>query len=198
MKPFLSVIIPVHNEAKRLPLTLLDVDRDLESLDCSSEVVVVDNGSSDGTAEILRNMSTLFPYLRVVEGEKGRGKGHAVKLGIAAARGNYRFLLDAGKPAPIGKFNDLIQHFKNGYDVIVGRDSFLCFSEDAAAKIFSLVSREGRGFAFESLALAGLLGLKVKELQLEDVRVVRRLPSAGDIVDALAVKLNILLRRYKC
>ena len=72
-KPFLSVIIPAYNEAKRLPSTLVDIDKYLSTVEYSYEILVVNDGSKDNTAEIVRKMSATVKNLKVVDNPVNRG-----------------------------------------------------------------------------------------------------------------------------
>jgi len=98
--PFLSVIIPAYNEAARLPETLAQLDAFLRMRDYTSEILVVENGSSDGTLETARRLQSTIPNLQVLH-EELRGKGWAVRAGILAARGEYRFICDADFSMPV-------------------------------------------------------------------------------------------------
>ena len=74
MKPYFSVIIPAYNEAKRLPLTLIDIDRHLRGANYSYEIIVVDNNSTDATAEVVERFSHLIKNLKLLNC-KALGKG---------------------------------------------------------------------------------------------------------------------------
>ena len=97
---FLSIVIPAHNEAKRLPPSLEKIDSFLSQQDFTYEVLVVENGSTDGTFEIAESFIEKMPYLRVIH-EEQRGKGLAVKRGMLEAVGEYRFFCDADLSMPI-------------------------------------------------------------------------------------------------
>lgn len=101
-KPFLSLIIPAYNEAGRLPGTLKEVHAFLSKQDYRSEIIVVENGSTDSTFEIATSMQAHIPNLRVMH-EGIKGKGWAVKQGILASSGEYRFICDADLSMPIGE-----------------------------------------------------------------------------------------------
>ena len=104
--PFLSLIIPAHNEAKRLPASLDAVHNYLSSLPFETEVIVVENSSSDATAEIVRDWMKTMPQLRLISLAQP-GKGNAIRAGMLAAQGAYRFMADADFSMPveeIGKF----------------------------------------------------------------------------------------------
>jgi dolichyl-phosphate beta-glucosyltransferase len=108
LKPsFLSIIIPAHNEEIRLPHALEQAFAFLGKQDYSSEVVVVENGSSDHTLEIARDLTGRFPCLSVLH-EDLPGKGRAVKLGVIATHGEYRFIADADFSMPVEEINHFL------------------------------------------------------------------------------------------
>jgi glycosyltransferase involved in cell wall biosynthesis len=98
--PLLSVVIPAHNEERRLPPSLEKIDHFQSEQAFETEVVIVENGSHDRTFEIASDLAKDRPYLRVIKLE-GRGKGLAVRQGMLAARGEYRFICDADLSMPI-------------------------------------------------------------------------------------------------
>jgi dolichyl-phosphate beta-glucosyltransferase len=98
--PFLSIVIPAHNEEKRLPPSLEMIDVFQREQPFTVEVVVVENGSSDRTYEVTAEIAKSRPYLRVTHLE-GRGKGLAVRYGMQIAQGEYRFICDADLSMPI-------------------------------------------------------------------------------------------------
>lgn len=118
-KPYLSVIIPAYNEAKRLPLTLIDIDKHLAAVNFDYEIIVVDNNSSDATLEIAQRFIPLIKNLKVIEC-KIQGKGAAVKKGILEAKGEIRLFTDADNSTSIDHFFKMEPYFKEGYDVVIG------------------------------------------------------------------------------
>ena len=98
--PFLSIIIPAYNEANRLPKTLEQVFAFLDEENFSSEVIVVENGSSDQTFDLAQELSQKYPNLRVLHNDIA-GKGLAVQRGMLAAKGEYRIFCDADLSMPI-------------------------------------------------------------------------------------------------
>ena len=98
--PSLSIIIPAHNEAERLPSSLEAVKRFISSLPFETEVIVVENNSSDGTAEIVREWMKTMPPLRLISLAQP-GKGNAIRTGMLAAQGEYRFMADADFSMPV-------------------------------------------------------------------------------------------------
>ncbi len=118
MAPFLSIIIPAYNEESRLPSTLQSVFDFLAHQTYESEVIVVDNASSDGTGEIARAGAASHPNLRI-EFEPTRGKGAAVRRGILTARGAFRFICDADLSMPIQEAARFLPPVLDGYDVAI-------------------------------------------------------------------------------
>ncbi len=119
MKPYLSVIIPAYNEAKRLPPTLVDINKHLEKVDFEYEIIVVDNNSTDATSEVVERFSHIIKNLKLVKLEM-KGKGLAVKEGMLKATGEYRAFTDADNSISFDQIINALKHFNNGVDVVIG------------------------------------------------------------------------------
>ena len=100
--PFLSVVIPAYNEERRLAATLDTVAGYLRAQAGSWELRVVDDGSRDATPTVVERASRDEPRI-VLQREPHRGKGGAVKAGLQAAKGTYRFICDADLSMPIAE-----------------------------------------------------------------------------------------------
>ncbi|HET7292562.1 MAG TPA: dolichyl-phosphate beta-glucosyltransferase [Vicinamibacteria bacterium] len=118
MTPRLSVVIPAFNEERRLPESIARVRAFLEARGQSFEIVVADDGSQDATAAVAE--ASGGPATRVLRGERNRGKGHAVRRGMRAARGERRLMTDADLSAPIEELVRLEERLDQGYDVAIG------------------------------------------------------------------------------
>jgi glycosyltransferase involved in cell wall biosynthesis len=116
--PYLSIVIPAYNEENRLPGTLEQVFAFTQAQSYITEVIVVENGSYDRTLEIAWEFVEKFPDLRVIQ-ETARGKGLAVKTGMLAARGDYRFMCDADLSMPIEEVNQFLPPATNNFDIII-------------------------------------------------------------------------------
>lgn len=103
----LSIVIPAHNEERRLGPSLDKIFEFLSKQDYQAEVVVVENGSSDKTLQIAQQAAGAHGNLKVIA-ESRRGKGLAVRIGMLAARGEYRFLCDADLSMPIDQVNKFL------------------------------------------------------------------------------------------
>jgi glycosyltransferase involved in cell wall biosynthesis len=117
--PYLSIIIPAHNEEQRLPHTLEQIADFLSQQDFSSEIIVVENGSSDRTLALAQIYAQRIPNLRVLHSAE-RGKGLAVKMGMLAARGRYRFFADADLSMPIAEVARFIPPALSEAQVAIG------------------------------------------------------------------------------
>ncbi len=116
---YLSVVIPAHNEERRLPNTLRAVDSYLTEQPYPTEVIVVENGSEDRTIKVAEEFADTHPYVRVLV-ETSRGKGRAVRRGMLEATGKYRFMCDADLSMPIDEIARFLPPQLNSYDVAIG------------------------------------------------------------------------------
>jgi glycosyltransferase involved in cell wall biosynthesis len=105
--PFLSVVIPARNEETRLPHALGSLFAFLDKQPYPSEVVVVENASSDRTLEIAQKFGGNFPGLRVLH-EDRPGKGRAVRRGVLEARGAYRLIADTDFSMPVEQISQFL------------------------------------------------------------------------------------------
>ena len=212
-RPYLSLIIPAHNEAERLPATLIDMDKHLSAAPYSYEILVIDDGSSDKTTEVATKFAKLVKNLKVISNGENKGKGAAVKQGMLLGRGEVRAFTDADHSASISQFDEMTKHLSvagkgsgDKYDLVVGsrfhkeseldppppfagrllecvggaildkalikggiRDvycGFKAFTADAAERIFTKSVVSGWGFDAEVLALAGKMGMRIKEMPI--------------------------------
>ena len=118
-KPFLSIIIPAHNEEHRLPPSLDKIKTFLAGQPYLAEVLVIENGSHDRTFEVARSRNADFPGLRVFQ-ESARGKGLAVRRGMLEASGEYRFICDADLSMPIEQVNRFLPPALPHAEVAIG------------------------------------------------------------------------------
>ena len=117
-QPLLSIIIPAHNEEKRLPPTLEQVFAFLDRQDYEAEVWVIENGSTDGTYAVAQDFAGLHKNLHVVR-TTGRGKGLAVRHGMLAARGEYRLMCDADLSMPVEEIEKFLSPGVADFDIAI-------------------------------------------------------------------------------
>jgi len=119
MSPEISIIIPAFNEAARLPATLDRVEHFLKTSGLNAEVIVVDDGSRDATAEVVAQRAITWPQLTLVTSGRNGGKGAAVQLGMGHARGRYRIFSDADLSVPIDDLEKLLRPLRGGAGVAI-------------------------------------------------------------------------------
>jgi dolichyl-phosphate beta-glucosyltransferase len=148
--PALSVVVPAYNEALRLPATLARVREHLAARGVPYEILVVDDGSTDATADVAR--SAPGP-VRLLRHEPNRGKGYAVRRGMLAAAGERRLMTDADLSTPIEELGRLEAEVDRGFDVAIGSRAVA----GARIEVRQPAYREAMGRLFNVLVQALLL-----------------------------------------
>jgi len=120
LAPGYSIVIPAYNESARLGATLEKVLAYVRLQRWDAEVIVVNDGSRDNTADIVREFAAKDPTLRLVENPGNRGKGYSVRNGMLHARGRIVLFSDADLSSPIEEAPKLIQALDEGADVAIG------------------------------------------------------------------------------
>jgi len=115
----LSIVIPAYNEERRLPLTLERIRAFVQTWPAASEVIVVDDGSTDATAAVVRKMSGGWSALRLVQNPGNRGKGYSIRHGMLEAQGRIVLFTDADLSAPIIEAEKLVAALCN-HDAAIG------------------------------------------------------------------------------
>ena len=195
----ISVIIPAFNEEHRLPGTLESVYEYLNAKKADFEIVVVDDGSDDGTAEFVRSYSSNHPQVRVISYTQNRGKGYAVRIGMLDSDGDYVIYNDADGSSPIEEIDKLIASIDSGNDIAFGSRA----KPDEKRKVEALAYRKYIGNTF-NLIVQTLLLKGIHDTQCGFKMFTRK--AAQDIfsvarMDGFAFDVEILyigrLRKYK-
>jgi dolichyl-phosphate beta-glucosyltransferase len=118
----LSVIIPAYNEESRLPHTLRQSIEYLKAQSYDSEIIVVNDGSTDGTERVVRERSSSSVSVKLLAHPDGanHGKGASVKRGMLEARGEYRLFMDADNSTSLDQVERFWPFFNQGYPVVIG------------------------------------------------------------------------------
>lgn len=146
--PQLSIVIPAYNEAARLPNTLEKIKRYLAQTAASFELIVVDDGSTDATADAAeRAIGTLGSVVRL---GRNRGKGHAVRRGMLEASGARRLMTDADLSTPMQDLPKLMARLDAGDDVAIASRAL----QDSRIEIRQPSFRENVGRLFNGIVRA--------------------------------------------
>lgn len=116
----ISIIIPAYNEATRIEKTLSSISRYIAYNPSRFEVIIVDDGSSDGTPAIAKKYSSSITNLTVLVNEQNKGKGFSVRRGMLAATGDYRLFMDADNSIDISHLDKFLNAIALGWNVVIG------------------------------------------------------------------------------
>jgi dolichyl-phosphate beta-glucosyltransferase len=116
----LSVVVPAYNEERRLPPTLIDMIDYLDSCGLLYEIIVVDDGSCDLTADVVRKFERVRSQVRLIQLARNSGKGHAVRVGALNSRGARIIFADADGATPIKELARLTSALDEGADIAIG------------------------------------------------------------------------------
>jgi len=155
----LSIVLPAFDEEERLGGTITRILEYLVANSVNAELIVVDDGSSDRTAEVARESAAAFPQIEtnVIRYEENRGKGFAVKTGLLAARADLALFSDADLSTPIEEMDKLLDPIRRGkYDVTFGSraiDRSLIgthqpWRREQGGKVMNLIIRTMSGLPF--------------------------------------------------
>jgi dolichyl-phosphate beta-glucosyltransferase len=157
--PVLSIIVPAFNEAARISGSIQKIQAYMHRSRIACELIVVDDGSADNTADVLK--TTHVKDMRVVRNDVNHGKGYAVRQGVLAASGQYVLFTDADLSAPIEEADKLLEVAVNeGVDIVIGSRAI---DRRYIEKRQSLV-RELSGIIFNRMVRL-LLGLRLHDTQ---------------------------------
>ncbi|QQG43478.1 MAG: glycosyltransferase family 2 protein [Candidatus Daviesbacteria bacterium] len=115
----LSVVVPVFNEEKRLPKNLEKIITYLKKGKASYEVILVDDGSTDKTWDVLNDFKNLYPSTVLKRHKENMGKGAAVKTGMLASNGKLVLMTDCDLSTPMEELKILLQYIKS-HDIVIG------------------------------------------------------------------------------
>lgn len=142
-----SIIIPAYNEEKRLLATLKRMEEYFESKEDEFEIIIVDDGSTDTTLDIIKEFRRNKDNISYVTYKENKGKGHAVRKGILHSSGSFVLFSDADQSCPIEEIEKISGALHDGYDIALGsrglRDSNILvyqpFYRRTMGKIFNLL-----------------------------------------------------------
>lgn len=119
-KEYISIIVPAYNEELRVPASIEKISAYLEGRFEQYEIIVINDGSTDGTAERVRELSARLGNIRLIENESNRGKGLSVRRGVMASSGELVLVTDADLSTPIEELGKLLERIDQGADIAAG------------------------------------------------------------------------------
>jgi dolichyl-phosphate beta-glucosyltransferase len=157
-----SIVVPAYNEETRLPATLAKILAYLQHMDFAfAEVVVVNDGSQDGTAALVERERRKHPLIRLIANPGNRGKGYSVRHGMLEAKGEWILSTDADLSAPIEELDKL-------FDAVDHADAQVAIGSRALDRslvgVHQSALREMSGRAF-NVVMRGITGLSFRDTQ---------------------------------
>jgi dolichyl-phosphate beta-glucosyltransferase len=153
----ISIIVPAKDEESRLPLFLKTLIDHCQASALRYEIIVVDDGSTDRTAELTLTFQKAFPDLSLIKLGRNHGKGYAVKQGLWAAHGNIVLFLDADGSTSPTEIEKNLKFFAEGYDIVIGSRVL----QSDTSRVKALFHRRFMGWIFNSFVSAFLIkGIK--------------------------------------
>ena len=138
----LTIFVPAYNEAGNIPSLLEKLERTLVRMDMAAEVLIVNDGSTDATADVLRAAQERYPWLRVITHRRNLGLTEAMRTGFHHAHGNIIVFIPADLESdPEQDIPALVSKMEEGYDVVVGWRQGRKDRKVLASRIYNLVSR---------------------------------------------------------
>ena len=117
----MSIVIPAYNEEKRIAGSLLETCAYMNDFGLEYEIIVVDDGSSDGTGRTVDHIAMDVRNVRLVRYEKNRGKGHALRTGVLVTKGDLILVMDADLSTPMEELRKLMPYLsEGGFDIAIG------------------------------------------------------------------------------
>ena len=141
MSPTLSVLIPAYNEAENIEELVERTASAFDELNVPGELIFVDDGSSDGTGDVVESMQARYPWVRLIRHRRNRGLTAALQNGFHASRGDYILFLPADLEShPDEDIPALYNKLLEGYDVVSGWRQGRADGKEAASAIYNMVS----------------------------------------------------------
>jgi dolichyl-phosphate beta-glucosyltransferase len=152
----LSIVVPCYNEEQRLPRTIEQIERYLEGKHLEYELIVVDDGSADGTRMIMDAAAERNPSVRVEALPHNRGKGRALATGVGVARGDEILLTDADLSTPIEELEKLQAAIDRGAGVAIGSRAVRGSRVEVSQPIYRVLMGKAFNLIVQAVLLPGI------------------------------------------
>jgi len=155
-EPGLSVVVPCYNEEQRLPRTIEQIERYLGGKRLSYELILVDDGSADGTRQVMDTAAERNGSVRVEALPHNRGKGRALAVGVAAARGAEILVTDADLSTPIEEIDKLQAALDKGAGVAIASRALKASRVEVSQPIYRVLMGKGFNLIVQAVLLPGI------------------------------------------
>ncbi len=152
----LSIVIPCYNEEQRLPRTIARIERYLADKGVSYELILVDDGSSDGTRKIMDEAAERNRSVRLEALPHNRGKGRALAEGVAASRGAEILVTDADLSTPIEELDKLRAELRKGAGVAIGSRALRGSRVEVSQPIYRVLMGKAFNILVQAVLLPGI------------------------------------------
>ena len=152
----LSIVVPCYNEEQRLPRTLDQIERYMDGTHPSYELILVDDGSTDGTRGIMDGAAQKHPAVRVEALPQNRGKGRALAVGVAAAKGAEILVTDADLSTPIEELDKLQAAIDGGAGVAIASRAMRGSRIELAQPFYRVIMGKAFNLIVQILLLPGI------------------------------------------
>jgi dolichyl-phosphate beta-glucosyltransferase len=152
----LSIVVPCYNEEQRLPRTIEQIQRFLDGKNAPYELILVDDGSADGTRRIMDAAARSHHAVRVELLPHNRGKGRALAVGVEAAKGDEILLTDADLSTPIEELDKLQTALDNGAGVAIGSRALRASRVEVSQPIYRVLMGKGFNLIVQAVLLPGI------------------------------------------
>ena len=152
----LSVVIPCYNEEQRLPRTIEQVERFLDERKADYELILVDDGSADGTRQVMDAAAERRASVRIEALPHNRGKGRALAVGVEAARGDEILVTDADLSTPIEELDKLQAALNGGAGVAIASRGLRASRVEVSQPIYRVVMGKVFNLIVQAVLLPGI------------------------------------------
>lgn len=156
----ISVVVPAYNESRRIAGTCTGISAYLKEAGAKHEILVVDDGSTDGSLDVLSDLCAKEKNVRFISLEKNMGKGRSVKEGVLQSRGDRILVTDADSSTPITELSKLSKKLDSGYSIAIGSRAIA----GSEVRRHQPLYREYSGKSF-NLLVRIILSLRIRDTQ---------------------------------
>lgn len=152
----LSVVVPAYNEEQRLPRTIEQIETYLAGRKLDHELILVDDGSADGTRQVMEAAARAHPAVRIEVLPHNRGKGRALAVGVEAAKGEQILVTDADLSTPIEELEKLQAGLAGGAGVAIASRALKGSRVEVSQPVYRVLMGKGFNLIVQAVLLPGI------------------------------------------